>query len=224
MAPWHTRPVEDTLGPDRDGRTALRLQYATIAWNAGEFVFTMVAGIAAVSLALIGFGMDSLIEIFASAVVIWHLRPRSGGPDRTARALRLVAVAFGVLGVVLISLSLRDLSTRRVADESIIGIVYLGVTALVMFGLAVAKRRLALRIGSAPLAAEAGMTFLDGALATGTMAGLMLNAWVGWWWADPIAALGVGLVALSEAREQWHEAAEFAEGLGDPTGRAGSDR
>src|SRR5512141_1487608 len=92
-------------------RRAIRLEYATIAWNVGEAVFTVALGIAAGSLALIGFGTDSLIEVFASSVVVWHLRPKhaTDRPERTRLALRLVAYAFAALSIVLAAASLRSI-------------------------------------------------------------------------------------------------------------------
>lgn len=194
-------------------RIALRLEYATVAWNVGEAVLTIALGAIASSLALIGFGTVSIVEVFASVVIVWHLRPNGHRPDaeRTARAHRLVGVAFAILSVTLLMVSTRDIVTGRRPDESFWGIVYLAVTALVMFGLAIAKRRIANRIDSTPLAAEASMTFLDGILSTATMLGLLLNTALGWWWADPAAAFLVGLAAAGEARENWTEAAEFSD-------------
>jgi divalent metal cation (Fe/Co/Zn/Cd) transporter len=197
-------------GTDRAAmqRRALLLEYATIAWNLGEAVLTIGLGVAAGSLALVGFGTDSIIEVFASSVVVWHVRPghETDHPQRTRLALRLVAVAFGVLAVVLATVSIRDLVTGRRAEESLFGIAYLAVTACVMFALAAAKRRLAGRLDSAPLRSEASMTFLDGILATATLTGLALNAALGWWWADPAAALLVAVAAANEARENAAEA------------------
>ncbi|MEE9298288.1 MAG: cation transporter [Acidimicrobiia bacterium] len=182
-----------------------------MGWNVGEALLTIALGAVAASLALIGFGTVSIIEVFASSVVVWHLMP--GHPvdhsDRTARALRLVAVAFVALAVVLTVAGVRDLVIGRRPDESPWGIAYLAVTALVMFGLAFTKIRIARRLGSAPLRSEASMTFLDGVLSTATMTGLALNAALGWWWADPAAALLVGLAAANEARENWAEAAKL---------------
>ena len=191
-------------------RRALVLEYATIAWNVGEAVFTISLGVAAGSLALIGFGTDSIIEVFASSVVVWHVRPGHAvdHPERTRLALRLVAAAFFVLALVLAVVALRDLVTGRRAGESPFGIAYLAVTAVVMFGLAVAKRRTAERLGSAPLRSEASMTFLDGILSTLTLTGLALNAVAGWWWADPTAALIVAIAAANEGRENWKESGE----------------
>ena len=196
-------------------RVALRLEYATVGWNVGEAVLTIALGAIASSLALIGFGTVSIVEVFASIVIVWHLRPNGHRPDaeRTARAHRLVGIAFAVLSVTLLVVSTRDIVTGRRPDESFWGIVYLAVTALVMFGLSYAKRRIANRIDSTPLAAEASMTFLDGILSTATMLGLLLNATLGWWWADPAAAFLVGIAAASEARENWEEASDLGEDL-----------
>ena len=193
-------------------RTALRLEYATIAWNLGEAFLTIGLGIAAGSLALIGFGTDSVIEMFASAVVVWHVHPghEVDRAERTRLALRLVAVAFLALALVLAVAAVRDLVTGRRAEASPFGIAYLAVTALVMFWLAFAKRRVAGRLGSAPLRSEAAMTFLDGILSVLTLTGLALNAALGWWWADPAAALLVAVAAADEARENRNEANELA--------------
>ena len=204
----------DAVSTEELRRRALRLEYATVGWNAGEAVLTVSLGVAAGSLALVGFGTDSLVEIFASGVVIWHERAARGAarPGRTRRALRLVALAFLVLAIALGTFAARDLLTGREAGTSPVGIAYLAVTAAVMFALAVAKRRIAERLGSAPLRSEAAMTFLDGVLATLTLTGLAANAAFGWWWADPGAALLVAAFALNEARENWAEAAEMDAG------------
>jgi divalent metal cation (Fe/Co/Zn/Cd) transporter len=203
-------PVDSEPRP-RLLRRALRLEYATIAWNIGEAVLTMSLGAVAGSLALIGFGSVSVIEVFASTVVVWHMRPRADidNPVRTARALRLVAIAFAGLAAALLFAGARDLITMRRPDASPWGIAYLAVTALVMFGLAIAKRRLATDLDSAPLASEATMTFLDGVLSTATMLGLAFNAALGWWWADPGAALVVAVAAANEARENREAALEW---------------
>lgn len=191
-------------------RRALRLEYATIAWNLGEAVFTIALGVAAGSLALVAFGTDSIIEVFASSVVVWHERPhRPGDPSRSARALRLVALAFFALAVVLGAVAVRDLVIGRRPGESIPGIVYLALTAVVMVGLAIAKLRVAKRLGSAPLRSEAMLTVLDGILSVLTLTGLALNAAFGLWWADPAAALIVALAAASEGAQTFRESAEL---------------
>lgn len=195
----------------RLNRTALRLEYATIGWNVGEAVLTISLGAIATSLALIGFGTVSIVELFASAVVVWHLNPgdATNTAERTARAHRMVAVAFTALAIALAVAGVRDLLAGRRPEESPWGVAYLALTALIMLGLAVAKRRVADRLDSSPLRSEATMTFLDAALSASTMLGLALNASLGWWWADPAAALIVAVAAVREARENWDEAADF---------------
>lgn len=193
-------------------RRALRLEFVTIVWNLGEAVFTIGLGVAVGSLALIGFGADSVIEVFASSVVVWHVRPGHSVDhvDRTRLALRLVAFAYVGLAAVLSTASIRDLVTGRKAGESVIGILYLAITAVVMFSLAIAKRRTATSLGSAPLRSEATLTFLDGILSTLTLTGLGLNVLFGWTWADPTAALIVAAAAANEARRNLREAAELS--------------
>jgi divalent metal cation (Fe/Co/Zn/Cd) transporter len=189
-------------------RRALRLEYATIAWNVGEAVVTIALGSVAGSIALIGFGTVSVVEVFASSVVVWHLRRRGdrGHAERTRLALRMIAVAFLILSVALIVAAVNDLIGGRRAEESPWGIAYLSVTAFVMFGLARLKRVTAMTLGSEPLMSEATVTFLDGVLSVTTLIGLALNAVLGWWWADPVAGLLVAVAALNEARETWQEA------------------
>jgi divalent metal cation (Fe/Co/Zn/Cd) transporter len=191
-------------------RRALRLEYGTIAWNVGEAFLTIGMGSVAGSLALIGFGTVSVVEVFASGVVVWHVRSGDDGDAarRTRTALRLIAVAFVVLAATLLTATISDLVNRRVPGESLWGIVYLAITALVMLGLAVAKRRTAIGLDSGPLRSEAAVTFLDAALSVSTLLGLALNAFAGWWWADPLAAGLVAIAALNEGREAWSEASE----------------
>ena len=188
---------------------ARQLQFATIAWNSVEVFVTIGLGIAANSLALVAFGLDSLIEVFASLVVVWHLGAFGSVPSeaRTVRALRLVALAFGALGISLLVGSTRGLVTGTEADSSIVGIAYLGATSVVMFTLARWKRRVGVALDVAPLVSEASVTFLDGLLAGGILVALTLNTAFGWWWADPIAAAVIGMLALHEAVTGWPRAA-----------------
>ncbi len=182
-----------------------RLQYATIAWNLMEVVVTVGLGIAAASLALVAFGLDSLVEVFASVVVIWFIANHHA-EARARRALRLVGVAFGVLAFYLVAASVYNLAQGEAADSSPLGIAYLTVTAGVMFGLARTKRAIARAARSEPLAAEARMTFLDGCLASGILLALVLNAAWGMWWADPAAALFVAAFCGREAVDNWQQA------------------
>ncbi|HET6795105.1 MAG TPA: cation transporter [Acidimicrobiales bacterium] len=188
-------------------RRGRRLQWATVAWNVGEVGVTVALGLAAGSLALIGFGLDSLVEVFASLVVVWYL----GGPgrdrsDRDSRALHLVATAFAVLAVYLMAASLRSLVLGERAGSSPAGIAYLAATAVAMFWLAVVKRRVGRTLKSSPFLSEARMTFLDGCLATGILVALALNWSLGWYWADPLAAMVVGCMAGREAVSTWRQA------------------
>ena len=189
----------------------LRLEYATIAWNAVEMLIAVGLGIAARSLALVAFGLDTMVELFASGVVVWHLRHPGRDSDRiTARALRLVAWAFFVLAIVVTVGAIWALVTEASPDESPLGIGYLALTAVVMLSLGAAKRATGRRLGSEPLEAEARMSIIDAALAFGVLIGLAANALFGWWWADPAAALLVALAAALEGFENLEEADEMS--------------
>ena len=204
MSDDHTRDALEKRG--------LRLEYATIAWNAVEMVIAIGLGIAAQSLALVAFGLDTMVELFASGVVVWHLRHPGRDSDRvTAKALRLVAGAFFVLAAVVTIGAVSALATSSAPDESPLGIAYLAVTAAVMLSLGALKRTTGRRLGSEPLAAEARMSIIDAALAVGVLLGLAANTLFGWWWADPIAALLVAVAALREGRENLEEASELLE-------------
>jgi divalent metal cation (Fe/Co/Zn/Cd) transporter len=182
-----------------------RLQFVTIGWNLGEVFVTIALGVAAGSLALVAFGLDSLVEVFASAVVVWYIADH-GAAGRARRALRLVAIAFGLLGVYLIAAAVYNVVGGAATEGSPVGIAFLAVTTVVMFALAHAKRSVARVAGSEPMAAEAEMTFLDGCLAAGVLVALVLDAAAGLWWADPAAAALVAVFCLREAVHNWREA------------------
>jgi divalent metal cation (Fe/Co/Zn/Cd) transporter len=191
---------------DRLLRRGIRLEWATTAWNAMEVFVTISLGLAAHSLALVAFGLDSMIEVFASSVVIWHLREgRDPAPHRTRLAFRLIAAAFFTLAGFLLVASIRSLVLGVEPEESPFGIAYLAVTAVVMFSLAAVKQRTARRIASGPLEAEASMTFLDGCLCVGILTALGVNVLFGWWWADGLAALAIAAFAAREGLESWRE-------------------
>ncbi len=183
-------------------KLAIRLQWATIGWNVGEVFVTVGLGIAAGSLGLVGFGMDSLIEVFASLVVVGHLRRMDG---RSEVAHRRIGWAFFALAAALTVLAVERLASRSVPDESPWGVAYLTATVIVMWGLAFLKRRVGRLLGDGPVAAEASMTFLDGWLAFGVLVSLVVNALWGWWWADPAAALLVAAAAVREGMENFEE-------------------
>jgi divalent metal cation (Fe/Co/Zn/Cd) transporter len=181
-----------------------RLEIATIGWNVVEVFVTIGLGLAAASLALVAFGLDSLVEIFASVVVIWYIGNHHA-ERQAARALRLVALAFALLGAYLLVASIYNLFSGSVADNSPFGVAYLALAASAMFVLAFKKHALATRAQSEPLTAEAHLTFLDGCLATSILIALVLNGAWGIWWADPAAALLVALFCFREAVDNWSQ-------------------
>ncbi len=199
-------------------RRAIRLEWVTIAWNVVEVGITIGLGLAARSLALVAFGLDSVVEVFASLVVLWQLKGDTASTDRVKLALRLVASAFVVLGVFLVVTASIRLLAGSTVDESPLGVVYLAATVLVMLVLARAKGSLGAQLGNHPLAAEARMTLLDGLLAGLILTALLLNVLFGWWWADSLAAFLVGVLAFAEARENLEEAAELAAEPAEPGG------
>ncbi len=178
-----------------------------------EVVVTLSLGVRAGSLALIAFGLDSVVEIFASTVVIRNLRDdrQDPGDRRVHRSLRLIAAAFWLLAAFLAVISVRGLVRGDRPESSPLGVAYLAVTALAMFGLARLKRATAVELRSEPLQAEAAMTFLDGYLSTGLLIALVLNAWLGWWWTDAAAALLVAGFAINEGVGRWRESAPHKE-------------
>ncbi len=195
-------------------RRAMRLEWGTNAWNGLEVFVAVGLGVAARSLALVAFGLDSLVEVFATLVVIRHLGDtrEDRGDVRTHRALRRIAAAFWLLAAYLLVSGGRGLAAHDVARHSPAGIAYLAVTAVVMFGLARQKKKVAAAMGSEPLAREAAMTFLDGCLSVGIMAALAANMGLGWWWADAAAAVAVAGLAIREGTESWRQGAPHAEG------------
>jgi len=175
------------------------LEGITLGWNVAGIAVLAVAAVAARSVALAGFGLDSLIEIGASTVVLWEL---SGtGEDRQRRALRLIGGAFLVLAVYLVVQSILVLVTGYRPGHSVLGIVWTALTAAAMFALAAGKARTGRALGNPVLLTEGRVTLVDGILAVAVLAGLALNAAAGWWWADPLAALVIVFYALREARE-----------------------
>lgn len=177
------------------------LLYATIAWNTIEAVVAVTAGLIAGSVALTGFGFDSLIEVFSAGVVLWQLNGLS--EERERRALKLIGASFFILAAYITVESVRDLFSGQQASESIVGIALAALSLLVMPSLATAKRRTAQRSGSTTLEAESRQTMLCAYLSAVLLAGLLADALLGWWWADPIAALAIAYLAVREGREAW---------------------
>jgi divalent metal cation (Fe/Co/Zn/Cd) transporter len=180
-------------------RRGFALEYATLAWNVAGIVVLAIAAISARSVALAGFALDSLIEIGASTVVIWEL---SGtGEERQRRGLRLIGCAFAVLAVYLLVQSTVVLAGGHHPGHSVGGIVWTAVTAAVMFALAAGKARTGRDLGNPVLRTEGRVTLVDGILATAVLLGLVLNAALGWWWADPAAGYVLVFYAAREVRE-----------------------
>jgi len=180
-------------------RRGFALEYVTLSWNAVGIVVLGYAAIEARSVALAGFGLDSLIEIGASIVVIWEL---SGtGADRQRRALRLIAVAFAALAAYLMIQSTWVLAAGYRPHHSPVGIAWTAITAAAMFALAYGKARTGRELGNPVLSTEGRVTLVDGILATAVLAGLVLNATVGWWQADPAAGYVLVFYATRECRQ-----------------------
>jgi divalent metal cation (Fe/Co/Zn/Cd) transporter len=181
----------------------IRLEYATIGWNVVESAITIGLGVAAGSIALVAFGLDSIIEVFASGVVVWHERHPNAPLRRTRQALRLIGAAFFLLGTFLVVAAIARLIAGTTPEESPIGIAYLALTVVVMFTLGRLKHVTGEALQSSPLLAESHVSYLDAALAAGVLSSLVLFAVWGWWWADPLAAIVVAVFAFVEGREAW---------------------
>lgn len=171
---------------------------ATLGWNVVGVAVLAVAAVRARSVGLAGFGLDSLIEIGASTVVLWELS--DSGEARQRRALRLIGGAFVALAAYLIVISVVVLATRSHPYHSVLGIAWTAITAVVMFALATGKTRTGRQLDNPVLITEGHVTIIDGLLAVAVLAGLVLNAVLGWWWADPAAGLVIVYYALQEAR------------------------
>jgi divalent metal cation (Fe/Co/Zn/Cd) transporter len=181
-------------------RRGFALEYATLAWNVVGVAVLAVAALTARSVALVGFGLDSLIEIGASIVVVWELSGTGGDGRRQRRALRLIAIAFLGLALYLSVQSTVVLAVGFRPHHSPAGIAWTAVTAAVMFALAVGKTRTGAALRNPVLRTEGRVTLVDGLLAVAVLAGLVLNAVAGWWWADPVAGYVLVGYALREVR------------------------
>lgn len=178
---------------------------ATITYNIVEAVVAVAAGTRASSSALLSFGLDSLIEVGSAAAVAWQFS--AADPDvreaREHRALRVIAASFFALAAYVAADAGRGLIGGRRAHESVVGIVLAAVSLVVMPVLSAGQRRTGRRLGSASAVADSHQTQLCTYLSAVLLVGLVLNATVGWWWADPLAAAAVAVVALREGRQAW---------------------
>ena len=187
-------------------RRARHLAAGGLAWHAAEFAIAVVAGVAASSIALIAFGLDSLIEAAAGAVVLWRFTDgRESSELAERRAQRMIAISFLVLAAYVVVQALRTLVSGRHSEPSLIGIGLAIFTVPVMQAMARAKRGVGRHLSSAAAVSEGAQNLLCAYLAVALLAGLGLNAVFGWWWADPIAALVIAGVALREGFVVWRE-------------------
>lgn len=165
------------------------LEYFTIGWNMLEAVIAVGSGLIAGSVALVSFGIDSLIESSSGATLLWRLRDGDKGEEREKFALRLVGVSFLLLAAYVAFDAIKGLINCELPEKSYVGIGLAILSLIVMPLLARAKRRVALQINSRALAADSRQTDICAYLSAILLAGLVLNALFGWWWADPVAAL-----------------------------------
>lgn len=220
--------------PDRQRLLARRVRLlvaGTITYNVIEAVVALSAGAAASSTALIGFGLDSVIEVSSAAAVAWQFSART--PDvrqaREARALRIIAVSFYALAAYVTLSSIRALVGDGEAGKSVVGLVLAAVSLLVMPVLSLAQRRAGRELNSRSAVADSHQTLLCTYLSAVLLVGLALNSLFGWSWADPIAGLVIAAVALKEGREAWRgdnccgPAAALEQASGSPSGSGCQD-
>jgi divalent metal cation (Fe/Co/Zn/Cd) transporter len=199
-----------SLGPSPARRDALAkrirlLVAATITYNVIEAIVAITAGTIASSTALIGFGLDSVIEVSSAAAVAWQFSARDHAlrEAREQMTLRVIAVSFFALAAYVTFDAVRALAGTGEADRSIPGIVIAGVSLAVMPFLSAAQRRTGRELGSASAVADSKQTLLCTYLSAVLLVGLVLNATLGWSWADPIAALVIAAIAIKEGRDAW---------------------
>jgi divalent metal cation (Fe/Co/Zn/Cd) transporter len=184
-------------------RRGRRLEYFTLGWNLLEAAVAVIAGLLAGSTALVGFGLDSIIESFSGAALLWRLHQEQDADHRERaehRALRLVGLSFFALAIYMLAEAGYTLATRKHPEHSLAGILLALASLVVMPLLARAKRRVAAALASGALHADSRQTDLCAYLSAVLLGGLLLNWLLGWWWADPVAALAMIPIV---GREGW---------------------
>ena len=183
---------------------AIRLEYFTVGWNIVEAAVALAAGGAASSTALIGFGLDSIVETSSGVALLWRFKQRRVDEHLAeSRATRLVALTFFALAAYVGYESAGDLWFRRTPEFSLPGAILAVFSLIVMPVLGIAKRRLARRLQSRALAADAMETLLCAYLSATLLVGLGMNGLFGWWWADPLAGLVIASFMVREGLETW---------------------
>jgi len=198
----HTPANLTTADRTRLGRRARLLAATSVTYNLVEAVIAITAGLVAGSVALVGFGLDSVVEVSSGVIILWQFRHRL--PEtRERQALRLMAFSFFALAAYVGVESLRALVTGRDPDPSSVGIGLAAVSLVVMPLLSWAQRRTGKALGSNAVVADSTQTLLCTYLSAVLLIGLVLNATLGWSWADPLAGLVIAAVAVKEGREAW---------------------
>jgi divalent metal cation (Fe/Co/Zn/Cd) transporter len=199
--------VADSRAHGERQRLTRRVRWLTqlgLAWHALEAAIAIAAGIVAGSVALVGFGADSVIEASAGVVVLWLVTGDRLSSQRAERgAQRLIGVSFVILAVYVVTESARDLIAGHHPAVSWAGVALAAVTLVAMPPLAAAKRSVGAALGSSATTSESRQTMLCAYLSAALLVGLLANAVAGWWWADPAVALMIAPVALTEARDAW---------------------
>jgi divalent metal cation (Fe/Co/Zn/Cd) transporter len=202
------RPAPGAGQAARLVRRGFWLEYASMAWMTAEAAVAITAGVAAGSTALAGFGLDSVIEFAAAGIVVWQLR----GQGRQTRAVRLIGVTFFVLALYLAIEGVHDLVSHARPGHPAAGLAVAAAALVVMPGLAVAKRRTGQALGNKTLIADSAETAFCAFTSAATLLGTGLNAGLGWWWADPTAALVIAALAVKEGLEAWEEEEDAEDG------------
>jgi divalent metal cation (Fe/Co/Zn/Cd) transporter len=194
-------PAEDRGALVRRART---LAWLGVGWHGIEAAIAILAGLGASSIALIGFGADSVVESVAGIIVLWRFAAtRASSEDAERRAQRLIAVSFYVIAAYVALEAIRALAGGDAPEASWVGIGLAAFTAATMPPLAMAKARVAERLGSSATRSEGRQNMLCAYLSLGLLFGLGANALLGWWWADPVTALAIAAVAVREGRDAW---------------------
>ncbi|MGH3402659.1 MAG: cation transporter [Streptosporangiaceae bacterium] len=183
-------------------RRAVVLEYTSMTWTLAIATAALAAGVIASSIALIGLGLDSAIELVAAGVVVWHLR--GAASDREAQAAGLIAITFLAGAAFLLGESVHELTAGTHSGHSAAGIGVSSAAVVALPALALAKLRAGQALGNRPLIADAGETLLTAAAAAAALLGVGLDTWIGWWWAIPAAGIAIAVLAITEAIETWH--------------------
>ena len=204
MSATHTHPHSDLTAGDRArlGRRAQLLAGASVTYNVLEAVVAIGAGVVAGSVALVGFGLDSVVEVSSGLIVLWQFR-HTMPETRERQALRLMAFSFFALAAYVAFESVRALMLGGESHASLVGIGLAAASLVIMPFLSWAQRRTGKALGSNAVVADATQTLLCTYLSAVLLVGLVLNATLGWSWADPIAGLVIAAVAVREGREAW---------------------